>query len=74
MRYIVGPTDPITRRDVVNIEASPSVVDRGAGSQLTVYFESEDTKQVYLDTPVHRVGEHGLNLDNPTDEDGTDWN
>jgi hypothetical protein len=41
--------DPITGRDIEDLENHPSFVD----GILTVYFESNDTRQVYLDTPFN---------------------
>ncbi len=67
MLFRVETTDPITRHDVHDLENSPFYVDRGRESELTIYFESEETKQQYLDIPVEHPIEHRLNLDNPTD-------
>ena len=67
MLYRVETTDPITRRDVGDIHNHPFVVDKGAHEQLTIYFESEETKRQYLEIPVEHPIVHRLNLDNPTD-------
>ena len=67
MLHRVETTDPITRRDVHDLENSPFIVDKGAESELTIYFESEETRQQYMDIPVEHPIEHRLNLDNPTD-------
>lgn len=74
MWHIVETTDPITRRDVADLETSPIFVDRGPESQLIIHFESEKTKQQFLDTPIHRSGDHTFNLDNPREDRGSDWN
>ena len=63
----IETTDPITRRDVGDLQGRPFVVDKGSEDQLTIYFESEETKRQYLDIPVEHPIEHRLNLDNPTD-------
>ena len=53
--------DPITGRDIENLEGHPYLVD----GNVTMYFESEETRQQYLDTPI----DHPFHLvDNPTDE------
>ncbi len=53
--------DPITGRDIENLERRPYVVD----GNVTMYFESEETRQAYLDMPI----DHPFHLvDNPTGE------
>ncbi len=53
--------DPITGRDIEDLEGHPYLVD----GKVTMYFESEETRQAYLDTPV----DHPFRLvDNPTGE------
>jgi hypothetical protein len=53
--------DPITGRDIDDLAGRPYLVD----GILTMYFESEYTRQEYLDTPMYR---HLHLADNPTDE------
>ncbi len=58
--YLTGTIDPITGRDIVGRD-HPQLVD----GNLTMYFESEDTKRQYLETPRdHPFGWR----DNPTGE------
>lgn len=58
---ILTAIDPITGRDIEDLAGHPYLVD----GNVTIYFESEETKQAYLDTPV----DHPFHLvDNPTDE------
>lgn len=53
--------DPITGREIEDLTGHPYIVD----GNITMYFESEETRQAYLDTPV----DHPFHLvDNPTDE------
>lgn len=53
--------DPITGRDIADLAGHPFIVD----GNVTMYFESERTRQAYLDTPI----DHPFHLvDNPTDE------
>lgn len=60
-------TDPITGHDVIDLQHSPFVVDASGDDELTIYFESEESKRQFLDLPVEHPIEHRLNLDNPTD-------
>jgi hypothetical protein len=58
---MISTIDPITGRDIDDPEASPYIVD----GNLVMYFESEQTRQAYLDTPM----DHPLHLpDNPTED------
>lgn len=53
--------DPITGREIDDLTGHPYIVD----GNITMYFESDETRQAYLDTPV----DHPFRLvDNPTDE------
>lgn len=58
---MVTTIDPITGRDIGDLAGHPFIVD----GNVTIYFESEETRQQYLDTPI----DHPFHLvDNPTDE------
>lgn len=57
----LSTVDPITGSDIEDPTGHPYLVD----GDLTVYFESEETRQVFLDIPT----DHPFRLvDNPTDE------
>jgi hypothetical protein len=40
--------DPITGRDIKNLASHPHIED----GNLTIYFESEETRKAYLNTPI----------------------
>ena len=44
----INTIDPITGRDIKNVASHPSLED----GNLTVYFESENTKRAYLKMPM----------------------
>ena len=59
---IVQTADPITRNDVQNLDDAPCIV----GGGLKIYFESDESKQVYMDIAVEHPGEDfEHSLDNP---------
>lgn len=59
--HMLSSIDPITGRDIEGLEGRPYLVD----GNITMYFESEATRQAYLDTPI----DHPFRLvDNPVDE------
>lgn len=58
---IMTNIDPITGRDIGDVRRHPYLVD----GNVTIYFESEATRQEYVDMPI----DHPFRLqDNPTDE------
>ena len=62
----ISTTDPITMTDIPDPQNHPFVVEGQGDSALKIYFESEDTKQAYLDIAVEHPGEDfTTNLDNP---------
>lgn len=48
---MVHNIDPITGKDLGNNRALPNVVEETSDGELTIYFESEETKRLYLDMP-----------------------
>ena len=50
---ITTTLDPITLNDVTDIENAPYVIEGEGDGALRIYFESEENKQEYLNTPVH---------------------
>ena len=67
MMHRVQTTDPITGREIDDLTGKPTVVEASPEDELVIYFESEATKQQYLDIPVEHPIDHHVNLDNPTD-------
>ena len=45
--------DPITLNDVTDLETAPYVIEGEGHNAIKIYFESEENKNEYLDTPVH---------------------
>lgn len=63
---IVTTTDPISGADVRDPERHPFVIEGEGESAVKIYFESEETRQAYLDIEVEHPGEDfEHNLDNP---------
>ena len=50
---ITTTLDPITLNDVTDIENAPYVIEGEGDGALRIYFEFEENKQEYLNTPVH---------------------
>lgn len=50
---ITSTRDPITCNDVTDLDTAPFVIEGSGDNALKIYFESEATKQEYLDTEVH---------------------
>lgn len=69
---MVHNIDPITGKDLGNNRALPKVVEETSDGELTIYFESEATKQAYLDMPAESARDlsasAGYSIDINTDE------
>lgn len=50
---ITTTLDPVTLNDVTDIKNAPFVIEGEGEGAIKIYFESEENKQAYLDTPVH---------------------
>lgn len=62
-KYRIDTIDPITGENIEDITGHPSLVD----GNLTIYFETQETLQAYLDMPTNHPN---LRLPFPaTDED-----
>ncbi len=62
----VSTTDPITLHDVPNPESHPYVIEGEGDSAIKIYFESEETKNEYLNIAVEHPGkDFQTNLNNP---------
>lgn len=58
---MISSIDPITGRDIDDLAGKPYLVD----GIITMYFETEETRQAYIDEPT----DHPFHLiDNPYDE------
>lgn len=44
-------TDPISGKDLTDHRDLPYIVEQTDQGEMTVYFESEETKQQYFNTP-----------------------
>ena len=45
--------DPVTLRDVNDLEHAPFVIEGHGSGAMKIYFESEANRQEYLDTELH---------------------
>jgi len=54
--HLINTIDPITGRDIQDVLSRPSLVD----GNLTIYFESEETKTEFERTPINHPYEHSI--------------
>lgn len=62
--HLINTIDPVTGRDIADVLGHPSLVD----GNLTIYFESEETKAQFESMPVnhpyeHSIGEPSVDID-----------
>ena len=50
---ITTTLDPMTLRDVTDLENAPYLIEGQGDGAVKIYFESEENKQAYLETPMH---------------------
>lgn len=66
--HMISTTDPITGKEIDDPTGHPYVVEGDHYSDITVYFETDESRDAYLAIPVECPGEDlSVNLDNPTD-------
>ena len=67
--HMISTTDPITGADISDPTGQPFVVEGDHYNDITIYFESEVTRDAYMAIPVERHGlDISVSLDNPTDD------
>ena len=54
--HLTGTIDPITGHDIEDLKNHPYLND----GKLTIYFESEETMEQFLETPLNHPFEHSL--------------
>ena len=47
--FLINTIDPMTGQDIEDVAHRPSLVD----GKLTVYFETDETRQAYIDMPLN---------------------
>lgn len=52
--HLINTIDPMTGRDIENVTSHPSLED----GNLTIYFETDGTRQAYLDMPLDHPNLH----------------
>lgn len=62
----IETTDPITGKDVKDLEKHPFVIEGSGEGAIKIYFESEESKKAYLEIETEHPGkDFATNLDNP---------
>ena len=61
--HLINTIDPMNGHDISDVKSHPSLDD----GNLTIYFESEKTKEEFLKMPMNHPYEHSLGK--PSDED-----
>ena len=65
---MVHSIDPITGKDLGTNRDLPKVVEETSDGELTIYFESEETKRAYLDIPPEDPAPDVKTSQNPIDD------
>ena len=54
--HLIGTIDPMTGRDIAGVQGHPFIID----GNLTIYFETEETKSEFEHMPLNHPYEHAL--------------
>ncbi len=60
---IISTTDPITMNNIADPDNHPSIIEGKGKTAIRIYFESEDTRQIWLEI----CGDSNQNLSHPTE-------
>jgi hypothetical protein len=67
--HTISTTDPINGFNITDLKDRPHVVEGDNVNDLTIYFETKESLQTYLDIPVeYPERELSTTLSNPTDD------
>jgi hypothetical protein len=58
MTYRIETTDPVTGTSIKQLMDMPYVVESSEKDDLVIYFESEQTREIYLQDPKNHELEH----------------
>ena len=58
MTYRIETTDPVTGTSLKQLMDMPYVVESSGEDDLVIYFESEQTREIYLKDPTIHELEH----------------
>ena len=58
MTYRIETTDPVTGTSLKQLIDMPYVVETDGSDDLVIYFESEQTREIYLQDPTEHELEH----------------
>ena len=58
MTYRIETTDPVTGTSLTELISMPYVIESGEDEDLIIYFESEQTREIYLQNPEKHQLEH----------------
>ena len=58
MTYRIETTDPVTGTSLTELISMPYVIESGEDEDLVIYFESEQTREIYLQNPEKHQLEH----------------
>ena len=58
MTYRIETTDPVTGTSLKQLMGQPYVIESSNNDDLIIYFESEQTREIYLKNPTAHDLEH----------------
>lgn len=56
--YRIETTDPVTGKSLTRLDDMPFVIENHEDDSLVIYFESEESRELYLENPAQHRLEH----------------
>ncbi|MCP4076376.1 MAG: hypothetical protein GY744_09345 [Gammaproteobacteria bacterium] len=58
MTYRIETTDPVSGNSLKQLISMPYVIESSTNEDLIIYFESEETREIYIQNPDKHKLEH----------------
>ncbi len=68
---LVTTTDPITGKDVTDLENAPFTIEGQGETSLKIYFESEQSKQEYMVISMEEIDSSSIDIYNKISDNET---
>ncbi len=66
MTYRIETTDPVTGTSLKRLMDMPFVIESNDNESLVIYFESEETREIYLQNPdLHKLEHYSTHPGSP---------
>ncbi len=66
MTYRIEATDPVTGTSLKQLMSMPYVIESAENEDLIIYFESNETREIYIQNPdIHKLEHYNTHPGSP---------